>query len=110
VGRVAVRLLVIAVLAAGIGWVLNAISGSLDQSGRPAGLVRGFVQGVLMPMALPNLLVGKDVSIYALSNTGVPYKLGYTLGVNACGLVFFGFLFWRVLKWRRRARDSSFPE
>jgi hypothetical protein len=54
-----------------------------------------------MPLALPNLLVGDDVTIYAPENVGRPYKLGYTVGVNGCGLLFFGFFFWRVRRWRR---------
>ena len=48
----------------------------------PAGFARGLVHGALMPIALPNLLVGNDVTIYAANNTGLRYKLGYTCGVN----------------------------
>jgi hypothetical protein len=58
-------------------------------------------------MAMPNLLVGRDVVIYSANNAGVPYKLGYTVGVNACGALFFGFLYWRILRWRRRFRLQS---
>ena len=54
-----------------------------------------------MPMALPNLLVGDDVSIYAANNTGRLYKVGYIAGVNVCGLAFFGYLFWRARALRR---------
>lgn len=56
-----------------------------------------------MPGALPNLLVGNDIPIYAANNTGRTYKLGYTCGVNACGAIFFGLFFWRVSRWRKRA-------
>ena len=56
-----------------------------------------------MPMAMPNLLVGRDVSIYSTRNTGLKYKLGYTVGVNGCGAIFFGVLFWRFSRWRKRA-------
>jgi hypothetical protein len=87
-------------LAACIGWTLNRVSATLERSARPAGFRRGVLQGALMPMALPNLLVGKDVMIYSPNNTGVSYKLGYTAGVNACGAIFFGFFFWRVSRWR----------
>jgi hypothetical protein len=55
-----------------------------------------------MPMALPNLLVGRDVVIYSTNNKGVTYKLGYTAGVNVCGAVFFGFMYYRVNRWRGR--------
>jgi hypothetical protein len=54
-----------------------------------------------MPMAMPNLLVGNDVVIYSLHNTGLGYKLGYTIGVNVCGAFFFGCFFWRISRWRR---------
>jgi hypothetical protein len=48
-----------------------------------------------MPLALPSLLLGEDVEIYAAINTGRPYKIGYIIGLNLCGLAFFGSLFWR---------------
>lgn len=86
-----------------IGSVLNYAAASLEVRDKPAGFIHGVVQGALMPIALPNLAVGKDVPIYATRNTGRTYKLGYTIGVNACGLVFFGFFFWRV----RRLRSAN---
>ncbi len=49
-----------------------------------------------MPCAMPQLLLGNDVPIYALHNTGIPYKLGYTVGVNVCGALFFGLLYRRL--------------
>ena len=60
-----------------------------------------------MPMSMPNLLVGKDVSIYAANNTGLTYKLGYTAGVNGCGAIFFGFFFWRVRKWKQNGKAQG---
>jgi hypothetical protein len=66
-----------------------------------------MVQGALMPLALPNLLAGNDVAIYAGNNTGRTYKLGYALGVNLCGLVFFGFFFWRVAKWKKHSAPNA---
>src|SRR3954447_3351750 len=84
-----------------VGWTLNRISDSMERSGRPAGFERGLIQGLLMPMALPNLVMGKDVNIYSPVNTGRKYKLGYTLGVNVCGLVFFSYAFWRVKQFRK---------
>jgi hypothetical protein len=86
--------------AVAIGWILNHVSAALDRSARPAGFSRGVLQGALMPMSLPNLLVGRDVTIYSPNNTGVPYKLGYTAGVNGCGAIFFGLLFWRLHRWK----------
>jgi hypothetical protein len=56
-----------------------------------------------MPCALPYLLAGWDLTIYAEVNSGRGYKLGYTLGVNGCGALFFGFVFWRVNRLRRQS-------
>lgn len=55
----------------------------------------GLAHGACMPMALPALLLGQDVPIYAERHAGRPYKLGYIAGINLCGLVFFGGAFWR---------------
>ena len=62
-------------------------------AGAAAGFWHGTLHGALMPMALPALLAGRDVPIYAERNTGRPYKLGYIAGINACGFVVFGMLF-----------------
>ena len=43
------------------------VRGSFAGEGKP-GFGRGVVQGALMPMALPHLLLGKDVPIYAPEN------------------------------------------
>jgi hypothetical protein len=102
-----VRLLALILLAAALGGILNRVSSSLERSARPAGFGRGLLQGALMPMAMPSLLVGHDVVIYAPNNTGVSYKLGYTSGVNGCGAIFFGFVFWRVSRWRNGTRIGS---
>lgn len=61
----------------------------------PAGFVRGMLHGALMPIALPSLVLGKDVPIYAAANEGRVYKIGYIVGINLCGLAFFGPIFWR---------------
>ena len=97
------RVAAILLLAFVIGWTLNRVAQQLDRSNRPAGFVRGLVQGALMPASMPNLLIGHDVVIYAeKNNNGVFYKLGYTMGVNACGAIFFGIFYWRLKRWRRR--------
>ncbi len=66
-----------------------------------AGFRLGAVHGALMPIALPRLLMGKDVPIYAPNNTGRTYKMGYIAGINLCGLIFFGILF------RRGSRNKN---
>jgi hypothetical protein len=45
-------------------------------------------------MAMPALAMGQDVTIYAEKNSGRTYKLGYTIGINLCGLIVFGTAFW----------------
>ena len=97
------RLATILLFAFLIGWILNRVAHHLERSNRPAGFVRGLVQGALMPASMPNLLIGHDVAIYAeKNNNGVFYKLGYTMGVNACGAIFFGMFYWRLKRWRNR--------
>ena len=103
VSRLLRRLLPLVVVALLFTLLLpRIVRGSLAGEGKP-GFGRGVVQGALMPLALPQLLLGKDVSIYAVENTGRTYKLGYTVGVNGCGAIFFGVMFWRLRRWRRKA-------
>jgi hypothetical protein len=104
--KILARIAVVLAAMTLIGAVMHQCSTALDRRGTPAGFVRGIVQGALMPCALPNLLVGNDVTIYAQNNTGRTYKLGYTCGVNACGAVFFGMFFWRLNRWRRRMNGT----
>ena len=101
--RMPFRLIFIIIIAWCLGAIPSRLSASLDRQSRPAGFAMGILQGALMPMALPNLLFGRDIPIYAVNNTGVPYKLGYTTGVNVCGAMFYGFLFWRLSRWRARS-------
>jgi len=112
--KIILRLSVLLLLAAGIGSLLNRIASSLDGATRPAGFSRGMVQGALMPMSMPNLLFGKDVTIYSQTNTELTYKLGYTTGVNGCGAIFFGVFFWRIARWSNLAapprHESQPPE
>ncbi|HZL41980.1 MAG TPA: hypothetical protein VFD66_01720 [Verrucomicrobiae bacterium] len=103
--KIPARILSVLIAAAVIGASTRYISAALDKVPSRAGFSRGLLQGALMPAAMPNLLVGNDVTIYAQNNTGVPYKLGYTCGVNVCGVVFFGLFFLRVNRWRDR-RDA----
>jgi len=95
------------VFAAIIGTAVNLTVNLSQRLPGPAGFGRGVLHGALMPIAMPNLLVGKDVVIYAPENTGRTYKLGYTVGVNGCGAIFFGVLFWRFQRWRSSARENG---
>ena len=103
--RIAAQCLVLLLVALGIGISLKHLSVTLEHAGRPAGFTRGLLQGALMPMSLPNLLAGQDITIYSQNNTGVSYKLGYTTGVNGCGAIFFGVFFWRVNRWKGKAHE-----
>jgi len=100
--KVVTRLVCVILFAFLIGWTLNQAAQHLDRSYPPAGFMRGLIQGALMPATMPNLLIGHDVVIYAVNNNGIFYKLGYTMGVNACGAVFFGMFYWRLKRWRAR--------
>jgi hypothetical protein len=104
---VATRVAVIMLIAFVVGLTLNRIEAVLKRNAQPAGFGRGVIQGALMPMSMPNLIVGHDITIYSLNNTGISYKLGYTAGVNGCGALFFGLTFWRFSRWRASGRASS---
>ena len=92
------RLLVGVALAFFVGWASSAAMRWDAGLGTPPGFGRGLMHGAIMPLAWPGLLGGRDQQIYAEVNAGRTYKLGYSLGVNACGLVFFGWFFGRVRK------------
>ena len=104
--RILKKLAAILIVGAIMVWVVETCARAFDRSPQPAGFVRGVFHGALMPMALPNLLIGRDVTIYTANNTGRPYKLGYTVGVNGCGLIFFGAFFWRLSRLRRRLQPT----
>lgn len=86
-----VRFVIMAVV---LGWLYSWAAPRAYPSDRPLGFVHGMMHGAFMPMALPALVMGHDVMIYAPNNTGRFYKLGYIAGINVCGLIFFGSAFW----------------
>ena len=96
--RLVVKITILVLLGLTLGcaydWAVPRIYG-LD---RVAGFRLGVLHGALMPVALPALLLGKDVPIYAPNNTGRTYKIGYIAGINLCGLLFFGSAFWQPRK------------
>jgi hypothetical protein len=105
--KITTRIFSLLIAAAIIACATNILTWMSNRSPGPAGFARGVVHGALMPCALPSLLVGKNVPIYALQNTGRTYNLGYTVGVNGCGAIFFGALFFRLNRWRRRAQQPG---
>ena len=78
-----------------LGWFYGWASPRVYPHDERLGFGYGMLHGALMPMALPSLVLGQDVEIFAVNNTGRPYKLGYIAGINVCGLIFFGSAFWR---------------
>jgi hypothetical protein len=100
--RLVLRLAIIVTVTYGWAWFVNHSVTAADARAQAAGFSRGMLHGALMPGAMPMLLLGKDVVIYASNNNGRFYKLGYTFGVNACGALFFGGFYWRLNKWRKR--------
>jgi len=101
----ALRLFVIGLL---LGWLYGWAGPRLYPAQTRCGFPWGMAHGACMPMALPALLMGKEVSIYAELNTGRGYKLGYITGINLCGLLFFGGAFWKPRP-RARAVDALAP-
>lgn len=89
------------VMALFMGWLAGAAVKWDARFSQPPGFFRGMLHGALMPMAWPTLLAGVPQEIYAARNTGRPYNLGYSMGVNACGALFFGFTFWTFVQPRR---------
>jgi hypothetical protein len=97
---VKLRLIVAGVL---LGYLYAWAAPLVYPTDRPLGFAFGFAHGGLMPMALPSLVIGKNVEIFAANNNGRLYKLGYICGINVCGLLFFGFGMGGVPKiWREK--------
>jgi hypothetical protein len=91
----AVKITVLVLLGLLLGVVYDWAAPRFYGRDRVAGFHMGVMHGALMPAALPTLLLGKDFPIYAPNNIGRGYNIGYILGINACGTLFFGLGFWR---------------
>jgi hypothetical protein len=92
--KIVILVLLGVLLGLGHGWAATR----LYSPTRIAGFHTGVVEGALMPAAMPSLLMGKDLPIYAPNNTGRGYNIGFLLGINMCGTLFFGIAFWRPRK------------
>ena len=92
-----------------LGWGYAWAEPKCYRADTTAGFRFGMVHGALMPAALPCLLVGKDVPIFTANNTGRTYKLGYVLGINFCGVVFFGLAFRPTRRSERVAEAGGEP-
>src|SRR6478735_6033428 len=76
---VKLRLVIAGIL---LGYLYAWASPLVYPKDRPLGFAFGFAHGGLMPMALPSLVIGKNVPIFAENNNGRLYKLGYICGIN----------------------------
>jgi cytosine/uracil/thiamine/allantoin permease len=92
------KIITLVVLGLLLGYTQGWATSRFYSPNREAGFHVGLLEGALMPAALPVLLMGKDVPIYAPTNVGRLYKVGYILGINICGMVFFGVALWRSRK------------
>ena len=93
-----VKVVVLVVLGLLLGAAYDWAAPRMYGPERFAGFRLGVLHGALMPVALPTLLMGRDVPIYAATNTGRIYKIGYIAGINLCGMTFFGAAFRRPRK------------
>lgn len=106
--RLAVRLAIVLAVTWAWGELLNlSVKAAAGSTTAPPGFTQGMVHGALMPGAMPMLLFGRDVAIYTVPNQGRLYNLGYAAGVNVCGLIFFGVLFSRVSRLKRRYAEKK---
>jgi len=94
----AVKIVALVLLGVSFGFIYDWAGPRFYGAEAVPGFRLGVLHGALMPIALPTLLMGKDVPIYAVVPTGRPYKIGYIAGINLCGLIFFGVAFWRSPK------------
>ena len=104
VKRLLLKAVTLAIVTVLFGWFYAWAAPWAFPQNRAAGFSFGVLHGALMPIALPSLVIGQDVPIYDPDNSGRIYKIGYICGINLCGLVFFGSLFWRP---RGRRGDES---
>jgi hypothetical protein len=96
--RIVVKITLLTLLCLVLGFVQGWAAARFYRPDYVAGFHVGMVQGALMPAALPALLMGKDVPIYAAANVGRLYKIGYIFGINICGTLFFGVAMWQSRK------------
>ncbi len=90
-------------------WLLRVSNRSLSDA-RPAGFGMGVLHGICMPAALPHLLLGLDIPIFAQHSTGRTYKLGITVGINTAGIIFIGGFQRRIQRVRRQLAEHTARE
>ena len=94
----AIKIIALTTLGLALGFTQGWASSRYYGPKHVAGFHFGVLHGILMPATLPGLLMGNDLPIYAPNNAGRPYNIGFILGINFCGTVFFGISFWQPRK------------
>jgi hypothetical protein len=92
---IAIKIIALTAFCAALGFAQGWASSRTYKPEQAAGFYMGLLHGMLMPAALPGLLMGQNLPIYAPNNAGRAYNIGYILGINTCGMVFFGIGFWK---------------
>ena len=100
-----IKIAALVVMSLALGFGYDRAAPGTYVAEREAGFFTGMMHGALMPAALPTLVFGKDLPIYARNNVGRGYNIGFILGLNACGTLFFGIGFWHP-KNRCSGRDG----
>ncbi len=90
-----IKIIALMALTLVLGFAQGWASSRCYKPDHVAGFHMGLLHGMLMPAALPGLLMGQDLPIYASNNSGRPYNIGYIFGINTCGTIFFGIAFWQ---------------
>jgi hypothetical protein len=104
--EITIKIIILVVLGVALGVVQGWASSRLYKPDHVAGFGLGLLHGILMPAALPGLLLGNDFPIYAPNNSGRLYNIGYLFGVNTCGFLFFGVTFHRPRKKKTKPEKS----
>ena len=82
-------------VAACIAFGLNRSSARLNHDLRPAGFVKGMLQGALMPLSLPNLVLGNDVTFKSATTLTGPVAITTAAGG---GDIEFCRMFWYIFR------------
>ncbi len=90
-----IKAIALTVLTLVLGFAQGWASSRCYKPDHVAGFHMGILHGILMPAAMPGLLMGQHLPIYAPNNSGRPYNIGYIFGINTCGTLFFGVAFWQ---------------
>ena len=105
------KIVLLTILSVALGWAQGWAASRTYKPEHVGGFHTGLLHGLLMPAALPGLLLGQNLPIYAPNNSGRAYNIGYIFGINTCGTLFFGISFWqrqgRLAQLRRSAGNGQ---